>query len=630
MPYIDADEVRQRPSLKISIPGEPSKVISVRQNNPGNIKFAGRPGQLQEGTRGFAVYDSPESGFEGLVELIDNYYKPNYKNISSMAEAYAPRFENDTDAWIKNVSQLTGFRPNTPLGQIPTIELAKAIAKVESNAIVQPKPQAQGTFISEESLKQPSLTDQPSPKPSLTALQPPKSLESMVGEGVKENLPLAGMLGGGFLGAGAGPLGSVAGSGLGYAAGQQAQNIISGLQGKQLPPIPEQLAQAGKGFLTGATAEAGGQVIGKAIEPLVGGALARGAKSIEDVERFRMAQDLAAKGINLDPTTVIEPGKMTRGLAWIVNKFEPGKSIAQAYRRKTLEALTEMRRSFVEQTMGLPAVGSMRAGEAPETISKVFTAFKETNPNAALTFPKTQAWLKELDNIPKKSQELYELALGSTGRTLSPTELEKFNTEVWKSYSKLTNLDKTFRNDLLSNIYSDLPSDLAASLKFAKATTREIKQAELIETLLERATSPDGNLFYPLKFYDVIKKNQNNITRSLDKSQARTLYNFAEQMKLASGTEKIYREMGRKESPFWQAVSSGPGIASIVGGVTQSPYLLLPAGFQGMMAWSLSSPSGALNKLLTSGMPTMPAKAGLATKIGLTKKIEDWMKPENE
>lgn len=136
-------EEEQVPTSNISIPGEPSKVISVRQNNPGNIKVPSsglRPRQIGKGTRDFGIYETPEDGFLDIQDLIDDVYSKD--TIRSMAERYAPRTENDTDTWIANVSKLAGVPPDTPVTNIPKVDLAKAIAKVESGTVVKGTPQA--------------------------------------------------------------------------------------------------------------------------------------------------------------------------------------------------------------------------------------------------------------------------------------------------------------------------------------------------------------------------------------------------------------------------------------------------------------------------------------------------------
>jgi len=91
---------------------------------------------------------------------------------------------------------------------------------------------------------------------------PPKWIEP-----VKTGLETLGLVGGATLGtATAGPIGGVAGAGLGYATGREASKLIEQLLGQKKPqPIQEELVKAGKNVLTGGVMEAGGGVAGKVI-----------------------------------------------------------------------------------------------------------------------------------------------------------------------------------------------------------------------------------------------------------------------------------------------------------------------------------------------------------------------------
>lgn len=86
----------------------------------------------------------------------------------------------------------------------------------------------------------------------------------------------AGIIGGGLVGAPAGPLGAVAGAGLGYAGAKQAYRAVEELAGVGEPvPLPEQLLRTGKEVVTGAAYEMGGQALGAGI---VGGI--KGVKAV--------------------------------------------------------------------------------------------------------------------------------------------------------------------------------------------------------------------------------------------------------------------------------------------------------------------------------------------------------------
>ncbi len=125
----------QRSAPQVVIPGDPRRVISVRQNNPGNIKFSSRdPYAVGAGTKDFAIYPTPQAGFAALESLLDRNYK--HLTLEQAAYKYAPSYENDTETWIKNVGGKLGIARNTPLSVVPTPALATAIAEQESSARV--------------------------------------------------------------------------------------------------------------------------------------------------------------------------------------------------------------------------------------------------------------------------------------------------------------------------------------------------------------------------------------------------------------------------------------------------------------------------------------------------------------
>jgi hypothetical protein len=127
------------PDNYIHIPGDPANNISVRQNNPGNLKFAKQKGATGAGTRGFAIFPTPEAGFAALQDQIE-VDKGRGLTLAQFGHKYAPSFENDTNAWIQTVGRLTGTGADTPLSDILTFDLAKAVARQESGTVVRGTP----------------------------------------------------------------------------------------------------------------------------------------------------------------------------------------------------------------------------------------------------------------------------------------------------------------------------------------------------------------------------------------------------------------------------------------------------------------------------------------------------------
>lgn len=96
----------------------------------------------------------------------------------------------------------------------------------------------------------------------------PRGIDNFTSEDfVRPTLELGGMAAGSLVGSGVGPAGTVAGGGLGYAAGKETANL---LYGKEQGTLPEELAQTGRDVVSGAAMEASGQVLGKAIPWVLG------------------------------------------------------------------------------------------------------------------------------------------------------------------------------------------------------------------------------------------------------------------------------------------------------------------------------------------------------------------------
>lgn len=100
-----------------------------------------------------------------------------------------------------------------------------------------------------------------------TEEQPAFSLKGLARASM-EAIPAAGAVGGGVLGTGLGPAGTVGGAGLGYAAGAELRdflkNRVLGDEATSTDPI-DQAQRVATNVANGANSELGGQVLGKAI-----------------------------------------------------------------------------------------------------------------------------------------------------------------------------------------------------------------------------------------------------------------------------------------------------------------------------------------------------------------------------
>lgn len=122
-------------NTQVSIPK--SSRISYVNNNPGNLVYAGQEGakrgeKRSDGTY-WAKFSTPDAGFNALQNQV-KLDASRGLTLNSFINKYAPSSENDTKTYVTQVSQRLGVDPRTPISQIDTRELAKEIARKESNA----------------------------------------------------------------------------------------------------------------------------------------------------------------------------------------------------------------------------------------------------------------------------------------------------------------------------------------------------------------------------------------------------------------------------------------------------------------------------------------------------------------
>jgi hypothetical protein len=86
-------------------------------NNPGNIRylatnaFAGQTGN----SGGYGVYAKLSDGVHAMYEELTKYYNSGLKTITQIVSKWAPSSENDTEAYIDDVSERMNESADTPL-----------------------------------------------------------------------------------------------------------------------------------------------------------------------------------------------------------------------------------------------------------------------------------------------------------------------------------------------------------------------------------------------------------------------------------------------------------------------------------------------------------------------------------
>ena len=104
----------------------------IRNNNPLNIrrskdKWKGMKAQQSDAQ--FVQFESMEWGWRAAFWLLTRTYYHKYRlfTIRAIVQKWAPTIENNTKAYIHNVSRLTGINPDEPIG-IPSEQPSRWIA----------------------------------------------------------------------------------------------------------------------------------------------------------------------------------------------------------------------------------------------------------------------------------------------------------------------------------------------------------------------------------------------------------------------------------------------------------------------------------------------------------------------
>ena len=103
----------------------------IRNNNPLNIRrgkdqWKGLRAQQQDAA--FCQFETLEYGWRAAFHLLTRTYYHKYRlyTIRKIISKWAPPGENQTEAYIRNVSRLTGIDPDEPIG-IPSDQPARWI-----------------------------------------------------------------------------------------------------------------------------------------------------------------------------------------------------------------------------------------------------------------------------------------------------------------------------------------------------------------------------------------------------------------------------------------------------------------------------------------------------------------------
>lgn len=143
-PYANLLSSNRNMTASQTAPSEPDSVdvesiqipnsLAAVNNNPGNLRFAHQTGAAP-GVGGFAQFDTPEDGFQALLNQVRLDAGRGY-TLSQYITKYAPPSENDTALYIQQASQALGVSPNAPLASADLMKVAIFQARKETGTIV--------------------------------------------------------------------------------------------------------------------------------------------------------------------------------------------------------------------------------------------------------------------------------------------------------------------------------------------------------------------------------------------------------------------------------------------------------------------------------------------------------------
>ena len=178
----------------------------IRNNNPGNL----RHGQSWEGLSSeqpdaaFDTFNTPEFGVRAMwTDVYGDVFTDGLNNLNKLMNEYAPSSENDTESYIRSISQATGIDPKKNLTAQDLRRLLPEMIRVENGDyfgftqdVVDRGISIANMGVEEAGLKSMSLDDykkssfykdylgikDPEPTPSVISQQDPALVQKMMGQ----------------------------------------------------------------------------------------------------------------------------------------------------------------------------------------------------------------------------------------------------------------------------------------------------------------------------------------------------------------------------------------------------------------------------------------------------------------
>lgn len=101
--------------------------VGARNNNPGNLRFAHQKGAVGADAKGFAIFRTWQEGVDAARSQIALDASRGLTSVSSIIRSWAPPNENNTEAYIADVSKRLGVQSGDALNASQFAALANAI-----------------------------------------------------------------------------------------------------------------------------------------------------------------------------------------------------------------------------------------------------------------------------------------------------------------------------------------------------------------------------------------------------------------------------------------------------------------------------------------------------------------------
>jgi hypothetical protein len=451
-----------------------------------------------------------------------------------------------------------------------------------------------------------------------------QGLPGQFAKGVVEQLPIAGMVVGGALGAPAGPIGAVGGAGMGGAIGAGARGSIQSAMGWRTPPtLLGAMAEMGKEGMLGAGAEMAGPLLQPIANKIAGPFANYTKKVMAENALAKQGQQMVEQGIPISPD-LISPSRTSKAVNWALDNLWPANSIMAGKRRMVYDAALQMKDSFAQdygvgkttKELTNKAWDDWAAMAGPDTVIPMNKTIEAIQANIDKPFATGAFW----DKYAKTFAE-GDITVQGIRDLLAVTKP-----------TKAMGADKTARRAILDGLKSDLAdydlqagTELAKGLIDAQAASRALARLQPIERILKDSiTKPEGldaGLFSPAQFVQKWEAIRSKVGGRLSNSDIKMVDDFAQKMQtMVPDISRLKKYETGQQIPFLsgQGIIKAPGTAAGMGALTMSqPYLILPIGAEASLAYSIMNPTGLARKFLTTGIkpPTMLPKMG-AMKFG--------------